>query len=56
MTTTKHIDEPKNETLQSTDTYRAPRLVRLGTTVDLVQGGIGFYQDSPGNYTQGRHG
>ncbi len=56
MMATKHVEEPKNEMLQSTDTYRAPRLVRLGTTVDLVQGGIDFYQDSPGNYIQGRHG
>ena len=56
MTTIKHVEESKNETLQSRETYRAPRLVRFGTAVDLVQGGLGLYQDSPGNYGQGRHG
>jgi hypothetical protein len=56
MTTTNHVAEPKNETLQSTDTYRAPRLVPLGTAVGLVQGGIGLYKDDPSNPIQGRHG
>ena len=29
--------EPKTEAQQSQETYRAPRLVRLGTAVGLVQ-------------------
>jgi hypothetical protein len=32
-------EEPKSEAPQSKDTYRAPRLLNLGTTVRLVQGG-----------------
>lgn len=36
---TDDIQEPKRETSQPKDTYRAPRLVTLGTTVDLVQSG-----------------
>lgn len=30
----------KSETLQIVDTYRAPRLVALGTAVGLVQAGV----------------
>ena len=56
MTTIKHVEEPKNETVQSTDTYRAPRLVRLGTAVDLVQGVNGLYGDDPSAPYRGRHG
>lgn len=56
MTTTNHVEEPKNETLKSTETYRAPRLVRLGTAVDLVQGGLGLYGDDPSAPYRGRHG
>jgi hypothetical protein len=36
----KIIDNAQTETLQVTDTYRAPRLVALGTAVGLVQAGI----------------
>jgi hypothetical protein len=46
--------EPKRETQQQ-DTYRAPRLVHLGTAVGLVQGGLGLYRDSSSTI-QGRHG
>ncbi len=35
---TDDLQEP-NENSQPKDTYRAPRLVTLGTTVRLVQGG-----------------
>ena len=35
-----NVQDPKKaETQQHKDTYRAPRLVTLGTTVRLVQGG-----------------
>jgi hypothetical protein len=35
-----NVQEPKKrEAQQQKDTYRAPRLVTLGTTVRLVQGG-----------------
>ncbi len=54
--TTNHVEEPKNETLQSTDSYRAPRLVRLGTAVNLLQGGNGLYGDDPSYPYRGRHG
>jgi hypothetical protein len=36
------VQEPKREAQQSKDTYRAPQLVTLGTTVGLVQGGAGY--------------
>jgi hypothetical protein len=36
----KISDQPKSETLQIADTYRAPRLVALGSAVGLVQAGI----------------
>ena len=35
------VQETKRETPQHKDTYRAPRLVTLGTAVDLVQGVTG---------------
>jgi len=45
------VQEPKRETPQPKDTtYRAPRLVPLGTAVDLVQGGTG------GRYGDGYRG
>jgi hypothetical protein len=34
--------EPGTHEQQGRDAYRAPRLVTLGTTVRLVQGGAGF--------------
>jgi hypothetical protein len=33
-----NVREPKSETAQNKDTYRAPRLVTLGTAESLVQG------------------
>lgn len=36
------VQEPKREAQPSKDTYRAPQLVTLGTTVGLVQGGAGY--------------
>jgi hypothetical protein len=42
------VQAPKAETprQQDKETYRAPRLVRLGTAVGLVQGGVyGYSQD-----------
>jgi hypothetical protein len=36
------IPEPKREAQDSKDTYLAPRLVTLGTTVRLVQGSTGY--------------
>jgi hypothetical protein len=36
-TTIKNV-EPKNETLQGTNAYRAPRVLSLGTAVELLQG------------------
>jgi hypothetical protein len=36
------LPEPKREAQQIDDTYRAPRLVTLGTTVRLVQGSSGY--------------
>ncbi|MFZ1106008.1 MAG: hypothetical protein WAN86_24625 [Hyphomicrobiaceae bacterium] len=36
------VQEPKREAQPSKDTYRAPQLVTLGTTVRLVQGGAGY--------------
>jgi len=56
MTTANHVEEPKNETLQSADTYRAPRLVRLGTAVNLLQGINGVFNDSQSQPYQGRYG
>ena len=55
MKITNHIEQPTIET-PSTDAYRAPRLVRLGTAVDLVQGSIGLYGDDPSAPYRGRHG
>jgi hypothetical protein len=34
-----NVQEPKVEKLATEEPYRAPRLVTLGTTVRLVQGG-----------------
>jgi hypothetical protein len=45
MTTNTNIE--KTETLESKPTYRAPRLVALGSTVELVQSGIGDALDAP---------
>jgi hypothetical protein len=47
MTTSNTVNstnaqELKLETQEGKDQYRAPRLVALGTTVRLVQGGAGF--------------
>jgi hypothetical protein len=43
---TDNVQEPKREAQQHKDTYRAPRLVALGTAVDLVQGSRnGLYLD-----------
>jgi hypothetical protein len=39
LQSTSPRQEPKSEATQSQDAYRAPRLVTLGTTVRLVQGG-----------------
>lgn len=39
LQSTSARQEPKSEAPQNKDTYRAPRLVTLGTTVGLVQGG-----------------
>ena len=39
------VQELKAEKREPKDTYRAPRLVPLGTAVDLVQGGWGRYND-----------
>jgi hypothetical protein len=36
---TDDIQEPKRDTSQPKDAYRAPRLVTCGTAVGLVQGG-----------------
>jgi hypothetical protein len=33
---TDNVQEPKRETQQHNDTYRAPRLVALGTAVGIV--------------------
>ncbi len=42
------VDEPKVEMPKQKDTYRAPRLVTLGTATSLVQGGqSGTAQDAP---------
>jgi hypothetical protein len=40
MKTIDNAQELKTETLQVADTYRAPRLVALGSAVGLVQAGI----------------
>jgi hypothetical protein len=37
LQSTDNAQEPKSETLENKATYRAPRLVALGTAVDLVQ-------------------
>jgi hypothetical protein len=43
-----NAEEPKNEKPQNKDTYRAPRLVALGSAVGLVQSGcIGEAIDAP---------
>jgi hypothetical protein len=34
-----NVQKPDSETPQNRDAYRAPRLVTLGTTSGLVQGG-----------------
>jgi hypothetical protein len=55
MTISNLVEMQKNET-RGTDTYRAPRLVRLGAAADLVQGGLGLYSDDPSHPYNGRHG
>ena len=45
MTTNTNVE--KTETLENNPTYRAPRLVALGSAVDLVQSGIGDALDAP---------
>jgi hypothetical protein len=45
MTTNTNVE--KTETLENKTTYRAPRLVALGSTVDLVQSGFGEALDAP---------
>ena len=45
MTTNTNVE--KTETLENKPTYRAPRLVALGSAVDLVQSGIGDALDAP---------
>jgi hypothetical protein len=40
--TVNSTQELKLETQEGKDQYRAPRLVALGMTVRLVQGGAGF--------------
>jgi hypothetical protein len=39
------VQEPKRQTPQKDDAYRAPRLVTIGTAHSLVQGGTGRYWD-----------
>jgi hypothetical protein len=56
MTISNRVDELKNETPRGTNTYRAPRLMHLGTAADLVQGGSGLYADDPSHPFNGRHG
>jgi hypothetical protein len=56
MKTTNYVEESKNQTVQSTDSYRAPRLVRLGSAVDILQGVNGLYGDDPSAPYRGRHG
>ena len=46
LSSTSNVQEPKSETPQNKDTYRAPRLVTLGTAVGLVQHGTGRDFDS----------
>jgi hypothetical protein len=46
------VEEPKVERPESTDTYRAPRLVALGAAVNLVQGYIGGRWDGGRGYWQ----
>ena len=47
---TDNVQGPKSETLQNSDTYRAPRLVTLGTAVGLVQySSFGSYNDAARN-------
>jgi hypothetical protein len=38
LSSANNVQEPKSETPQPKDTYRAPRLVLLGTAVGLVRG------------------
>lgn len=44
--TADSVQEPKVEAPRSKDTYRAPRLVSLGTAESLVRGGVGTPFDS----------
>ena len=46
------VQEPKAEKPETKGTYRAPRLVTLGTTVDLVQGYVGTRWDGGRGYWQ----
>jgi hypothetical protein len=41
QTAADKAQEPKRESSQPKDTYRAPRLMPLGTTIDLVRGFTG---------------
>jgi hypothetical protein len=43
------VQEPKAETPQEKEPYRAPRLVRLGTARGLVQGGFNGYTRDGGS-------
>ena len=45
---TTNGEEPRNEDQRrNNDAYRAPRLVVIGTAVELVQGGSGNRVDGP---------
>jgi hypothetical protein len=46
------VQEPKLETPKSQDKYLAPRLMALGTAVNLVQGYIGGRWDGGRGYWQ----
>jgi hypothetical protein len=56
MTTKHQVEDQNTNTLQSTEKYSAPRLVRLGDATKLVQGSLGKYGDNPSAPYQGRHG
>ena len=51
LSSTGNVQEPKVETRQNKDTYRAPRLVTLGTAAGLVQAGCPYAQRHDYNYT-----
>jgi hypothetical protein len=51
LQSTDNAQEPKSERLENKATYRAPRLVALGATEDLVQGTkYGNWFDSMSQY------